>query len=151
MRRVAVGRGRDREDVRDGVVAERHLRVVVRNAEGDVRAVRHAARAVVLIPALVDRDLRLVRALGQCRRLERVDAVAVRILQPRAKAARIPVARAAELGLEAYRRDGNDGIVVVRDPVSLVVVVELDVRARRQVERDVRAVRLRMEAVVLVP
>ena len=135
----------------DGVVGEGHRRARDRDVERDVRPVRHPALAVVLVPALVDRDLPLVRALRQRRRLERVDPVAVGVLQPGAEAARIPVARAAELGLEASRRDGDDRAPVVRGPVALVVVVELDARPRREVERDVRAVGLRVSAVVLVP
>ena len=143
--------GGDGQDVRRSVVGESHLRARDRNVEHDVRPVRDPALAVVLVPALVDRDLPLVRALRQRRRLERVDPVAVGVLQPGAEAARIPVGRTAELGLKASRGDGDDRAPVVRAPVALVVVVELDTRRRGEVERDVRAVCLRVSAVVLVP
>ena len=103
-RRAQIG-ALDSEHVRRRVVAERHRRVVVRNRERDVRAAWYAAGAVVHVPALVDRHFGLVRACGQRRRLERRDAVAVRILEPRAQAVRLPVARAAELRLEAADRD----------------------------------------------
>ena len=144
-------RGDDRENVRRRVVGEGDLRVVDRDGERDVRPARDAALAVVLVPALVDRDLRLVGARGQRRRLEGVDPVAVGVLEPGAEAARIPVARAAELGLEASGRDRDHRALVVGDPVALVVVVELDARARGEVERDVGAVLLGVEAVVLGP
>ena len=143
--------GDDREDVRRRVVGEGDLRVVRRDGEGDVGAAGDATCAVVLVEALVDRDLPLVRAGRERRRLERVDAVPIRVLEPRAQAGGIPVTRAAELGLEASGRDGDHRVPVVGDPVALVVVVELDVRARGEVERDVRAIRLRAEAVVLGP
>ena len=143
--------GRDREDMRRCDVGEGDLCIVGRNGEGDVCPVAHAALAVVLVPALVDRDLALVAALRQSRRLEGVDAVAVGILEPRTEAVGLPVAWAAELALEAARRDGDDGTDVVGDPMALVVVVELDVPAAAGIDRDVRATRLGMKAVVLVP
>ena len=154
MRQVAVedrrrGHGH-REHVRRRDVAEQHLRVGRDDAERDVRAAGHAALAVVLVPALVDRDLGLVIADGERGRLERVRPVAVGILEPRAQAARIPVAGTAELGLEAARRDRDHRALVVGRPVRLVVVIELDGPAGRG-ERDVRAVRHRVQAVVLVP
>ncbi len=147
------GRRRDghRQHVRSGVVAERHFRVVDGDVERDVRAVEDAPLAVVLAPVLVDCDLRLVGPGRQDRRLERVDPVAVRILEPRAQAGGVPVSRTAELGLEAPGRDGDDRAPVVGAPVGFVVVVELDAAGRREVQRDVRPVRLRVEAVVLRP
>ena len=142
----------DREDVRRRVVGEGDLRAGGGNGEGDVRPVRRAAGAVVLVPALVDRDLALVRAGRQRGRLECVDAVAVDVLQPGPEAARVPVAGAAQLGLEAARGHGDRRAAVVGDPVALVVVVELDARGGWQGERDVVAVALdRVEPVVLGP
>ncbi len=143
--------GDDREDVRRPVVGERDLRVGDRDRERDVRPAGDAALTVVLVPALVDRHLRLVRARGQRRRHEREDPVAVRVLEPGAEAAGIPVGRASELGLEASGRDRDHRALVVGDPVALVVVVELDARVRGEAERDVGAVLLRVEAVVLGP
>src|SRR5207244_462859 len=84
-----------------------HLRVVDRDRKWDVRAVSRSALAVVLVPRLVERGLRVVRSLWQRGRLEGVDAVAVDILEPRAQTARIPVAGAAELRLEAHQRAGD--------------------------------------------
>src|SRR5207342_1686956 len=77
--------------------------------------------------------------------------VSVRILEPRAEAGRIPVARTTELGLEASGCDRDHGARAVGDPVTLVVVVELDGRVRGQDERAVGAVLLCVEAVVLGP
>ncbi len=51
---------RDRQEVGRRVVAERDLCVVGGDRERDVGSVRGPARAVVLVPALVDGDLRLV-------------------------------------------------------------------------------------------
>src|SRR6185503_17148253 len=116
--------GADREHVSDGVVAEEDLLAGRTDGEGDVGAVRHAVRAVVFVPALVDGDLRLVVAGGKSRG-EGVDPVAVRILEPRAETARIPVARASQLALKAPGRDGNGLAVIVGDPVGLVGVIEL--------------------------
>ena len=149
--RTVRARGVDRQHVRRRVVGERDLGVVDRDRERDVGAVEGAAEAVVLVPVLVDRHLRLVRARRQRRRLERVDAVAVRVLEPRAQAAGIPVARAAELRLEAAGGGRDHGAPVVGRPVGLVVVVELDASGRGQARRDVAAVQLRVQAVVLVP
>ena len=106
--RAMIDGDRDRQDVRHRVVGEGDLRVVGRDGERDVRPVRDTAGAVVLVPALVDRDLGLVRAGRQRGRLERVDAVAVGVLQPGPEAARVPVAGAAQLGLEAARGHGDD-------------------------------------------
>src|SRR4051794_27859340 len=106
--------------MRGRVVGERDLGVVDRNGERDVGAARRPAEPVVLVPALVDRYLRLVRAGGQRRRLERVDAVPVGILEPGAQAAGIPVARAAEPGLEAAGGGRDDRALVVGRPVGLV-------------------------------
>ena len=130
---VVVVRARRRLDaharnVRRAVVRDRDRGAWCADREGDVRAAGHAAGAVVDVPRLVERHLELVRAGRDRRRRERVRAVAVGILEPRAQTARIPVARAAELRLEAPRCYGDHGVVVVRDPVRLVVVVELDAR-----------------------
>ena len=120
VRKVAVSdRRRDREHVRRRVVAERQRRVVERNGERDVRAVQRPTSAVVHVPAFVDRDLCLVRAGGQRRRLERGCPVAVGIL-------------------EAAHRHRDRRADVVRDPVALVVVVELH-RPTRRGQRDVLA------------
>ena len=131
------------------VVAERHGR---RRADGerDVRPVAHAARAVVLVPGFVDRDLGLVRAGRNRLRRERVRAVPVGILKPRAEAVGRPVRGTAELGLEAAGHRRDDRVPVRSHPVGLVVVVELHAPAGRG-QRDVPAVRLRVRAVVLVP
>ncbi len=99
--------------------------------------VRHAACAVVLVPALADRDLHLVVAGGEGARAEDVDPVAVRVLQPGAQAVGLPVARAPELALEAAGRHRDHLVVVVRDPVRLVRVVELDGGLGQQAQRDV--------------
>ena len=144
-------RGGDGEDVCRRVVGEADPRVACRDRERDVVAARDAARAVVLVPALVDRDLPLVGAGRECGRLERVDPVPVGVLEPRAQAGGIPIARAAQLGLEAPGRDGDHRAPVVGDPMALVVVVELGAPARGHVERDVGAVLLRVEPVVLGP
>ena len=151
VREVAVrDRRADRQHVRRPVVAERDRRVVERDGERDVGAVQDAARAVVHVPALVDRDLGLVRTGWQSGGLERRGTVAVRILEPGAQAVGLPVARAAELGLEVPDRNRHRRAHAVRGPVGLVVVVELH-RAAGRGERDVVAVRHRVEAVVLVP
>src|SRR5205085_9667331 len=79
---VSEGRARrNRQDVRGRIITERNLLVILRDAEGDVRPAGHAALPVVLVPAFVNRDLRLVAAGRDRGRLERVGAVAVRVLQ----------------------------------------------------------------------
>ena len=65
VRRARGDLGDDREDVRRRVVGERDRRVVDRDGERDVGPARDAALAVVLVPGLVDRHLRLVRALRE--------------------------------------------------------------------------------------
>ena len=133
----------DADIVRRRVVAEGDG-VAVDRGESDVPG------GVALRPALAEGDLELVRAGGELVGCELVDAVAVGILEPRAKAVGLPVAGAAELGLERARRGGDRRVHLVGDPVGLVVPVELDVAAGRR-EDDVRPVELGVGAVVLVP
>ena len=142
---------RDSQDMRRGDVAEGDLRMVGRNRERDVRSARDTALAVVLRPILVDRHLRLIGARRKRSRLERVDPVAVRVLEPGTETARVPVARATELRLEAPCSNRDHRALVVGDPVALVVVVELDTGIRGQIERNVRPAQLRVQAVVLRP
>ena len=121
----------DGEDVRGRVVLEDRLRAIAATVNEMFGAVLDAARAVVLVPALVQGDLDLVVARGQGAGAQRVEAVAVRVLEPGAQAARVPVARAAELALEAAGGDRDHLVAVVRDPVGLVRVVELHAGRRR--------------------
>src|SRR6185312_7114890 len=118
------------------------------HGEGDVGAVLDAARAIVLVPALVDGGLHLVAAGRDGRGGECVVAGAGRVLQPGAQAVRLPVSRAAQEVLVAAGRDGDDGVLVAGDPVGAVRVVELDARGGREIQRDVAAVVLRVGAVV---
>src|SRR6185503_2244171 len=73
------------------------------------------------------------------------------VLEPGAQAAGVPVARAAEFGLEAARRDGDHAGLIIGDPVGFVVVVEFDRAGRGERERDVVAARRGVAAVVFVP
>ena len=135
-----------------GVPLKLDFHAIGRHRERDVRSVLHAARAVIHIPAAVERDLGFVGAGGNGVGAEAVDAGALDVLQPGAEAARIPVAAAADLALEAAGHGGDDGADVFRDPVGLVVVVEGDaLRRSGRRQRNVRAVLLRMQAVVHVP
>jgi hypothetical protein len=134
-----------------GIPLEGDLHVAGRHREGDVGAVLHAALAVVHVPAAIERHLGLVRARGNGAGAEAVDRRAVDVLQPAAEAARIPVAAAADLALEAAGHGGDDRAHVLGDPVGLVVIVERHVARRRDGERDVRPVLLRVQAVVPVP
>src|SRR5205814_160364 len=111
----------------------------------------HAALAVVLVPAFVDGDLRLVAAVRDGGGVEGVDAVAVDVLQPGAEAAWVPIAGAAECVLEAAGDGGDNRVFVVSDPVALMVVIELDARSARQIERDIIAAGHGVQAVVLGP
>ena len=116
------------EAERDGLAGGGHR-------ERDV--VRSATGSVALRPALVHRRLPLVGAGRESTRRERVDAVAVDVLQPRAQAVREPVAGAAELVLEAARGGGDLGVDIVGHPVRGVRVVEPHVRRRREGQGDV--------------
>ena len=93
--------------------------------ERDIRPARHAARAVVLAPALVDRDLGLVVARGQVLVAKVVGAVAVRVLQPGAEAVGLPVTGTPQLALEAAGHGRDHRVRIARDPVRLVRVIEL--------------------------
>ena len=79
--------------------------------ERDVGAVPRAAGAVVLVPGAVDRDLVLVRARrhGERAAVERPPPIR---RQPGRRALRLPVAGAAELGLQ--RADERDHARVLR-------------------------------------
>ena len=120
---------RDRENVGGQVVGEQGL-LALGGRERQVRAVGHAVGAVVLVPAEVVRDLRLVRAGRQGVRTQGEDAVAVHVLQPGCQAVRFPVSGASGLLLEGTGRD---------DDVALGGALE-EVVARVEVERDRAAV-----------
>ena len=138
--------GMDRQDVGRGVVGEGDFGARCRNREEDVVPVRNATGAIVLVPRFVDRDLCLIRARRQGRRRERICPITVGVLEPGAQAVRQPIAAGAtELGLEAPGRGGDHVVAVVRDPVRLVVVVELHARRGGKAERDVVAVGRRVE------
>ena len=147
---VAVGAvtGLDRQHVRPRVEREDDALVRRGDGEGDVRAARRTARAVVDVPAAVDRRLRLVGAGRDRARLERVDAVAVRILEPRLQAVGLPVAGTAELGLVAAGSGHDQRVDGVGDPVRHRVEGERHAAARAG-EQDVVAARV--TAVALVP
>ena len=139
------------EDVGDRVVGEVELIVGVGLGEGNGSAPGDAALAVVLVPALRDRDLALVAADRQAVERQAISAVAVEILQPTAQAVGLPVSRATELRLEAPRHGGDDRSDVVGDPVRAVAVVELDGGGGAERERNVRAAEDAAQAVALVP
>ncbi len=142
--------GGDREHV-----GGRHERegdgVAVGHREGDVGAVGHAARAIVLVPGPVDGGLALIGAGRDIGGGEGVGAVTVDVGQPRPHAFGLPVAGAAEGGLETAGGGHDSGVDVVGDPVGVVGVVEGDVGVGGKVEGDVGAVALGPGAVVLVP
>src|SRR6185295_12946665 len=120
--------------------------------ERNVRPVLHATRAVVHVPTTIERDLGLVRAGRNGAGGEAVDTAALDVFEPGAEAARIPIAGAAHLALEAAGHRGNDRADVLSDPVRLVVVIERDVlRGTCRAQRNVLAVLLRVQAVVDVP
>ena len=120
---------RDREHVGGEVVAEQGF-LALGGRERQVRAVRHAVGAIVLVPAEVVRDLRLVRAGRQGVRTQGEDAVAVHVLQPGCEAVRFPVSGATGLLLEGTGRD---------DDIALGRALK-EVVARVEVERDRAAV-----------
>lgn len=144
----------DRWNVSAGVVAERHRGAGTGDGERDVGAARRSTQAVVLVPRLVDRDLRFVASGRDARRRERVDPVVVLVAHERGQAFGSPVARTTDLRVEAAG-DGRDDVAgaagAVREPLGLVVEVELDGRGRREVERDVRPARRAAGSVALVP
>ena len=109
---------------RDRVAEERRLALGCR--ERDVRAVEHAARAVIHGPAQVVGDLRLVRTSRQRRRRERVDTIAVGVLHPGSETVGLPVARASSLRLE---------VAGYHDDVALRRVLE-ELGTRVEVESD---------------
>ncbi len=122
------------------VEGEEHRLAVGRHGERDVGAVLDAAGAVVHVPALADRHLRLVAPGRQGASGEGEDAVAVGVLEPGAQAPGIPVAGAAELALEAAGGDGDGRADVVGHPVGRGGVVELDGGGVGQGQGDVGAV-----------
>ena len=105
-----------------GIVADHVSRMVVRERERaarrlerDVRAARRPARAVVLVPRAVQRDLVLERPGRHHEAAAEQTGRARDRLQPRLRALRLPVARAAQLGLQrAHQRDRGRGRRVVR-------------------------------------
>src|SRR5204863_213265 len=107
--------------------------------------------AVVLVPALVDGDLDLVVPGREGAAGEAVGSIALRILQPRAQARGIPIARTPEEALVVAGSGGDRGVAVARDPVRVVVVVELDRAVGGDGQGDVRAVGAGVRAVVLSP
>ena len=142
---------RNLENVRASVVGEHDLLTCGADGERDVGPVLDAAGTIVLRPALVMRHLGFVIA-GRNRPCRKgIEPVAVRVLQPRAQAIRLPVARATELGLEAAGHRGDDGILIARDPVRRIVIEELDVGCTTEAQRDVAAVACCIGTVILEP
>src|SRR5690606_1763633 len=107
-------------------------------------------RGVALVPRQPVGDLELVVAGRHRGARPGPRAVPVGVLQPRAHAVRLPVARAAELGLVAARSGEDRALGVTGDPVGGVVVVEGDLPAGCGVG-DVCAVARGTLAIVLVP
>src|SRR4029079_12880834 len=110
-----------------GVVAEDDQLAGCGDGEGDVGAVRGAARAVVLVPASADGGLGFVVADGEVVGGQGVGAVAVCVGETGAQAAGLPVAVAAELALEASGGDHDRVADRVGDEVGDRVVGEEDV------------------------
>src|SRR6185436_2191133 len=153
LRQVAMDTAHDDFQVLvDRVPLEYDVHAGGRHGERDVRAVLRAAGAVVHVPTTVEGDLGLVRAGRNGIGAEAVGAAALDVFEPGTKAARIPIAGAANLALEAAGHRGNDGADVLSDPMGFVVVVERDVlRGTCRAQRNVLAVLLRVQAVIDVP
>ena len=134
----------DGDGVRRGRVGDRDD-LVRGDRERDVRG------GIGHVPRFVEGRLHLVVAGRDLVTDERVDAVAVRILEPRPKAVGLPIARAADLALEAAGGRGDGRVPVARDPVRSVRVVELRRVGVADRQADVAAVEGRIDAVVLVP
>src|SRR5437867_1373575 len=105
--------GANRQDMRYGVVAEGHIRIVDRHSERNVRSTRHAVLTVIHIPAFVERHLAFVATFRKGSSLKRMNAITIRVLQPRAQTIWLPVARAAQLRLETARGNGDHRILVI--------------------------------------
>ena len=91
-----------------------------------------------------------VAAGWERRCFERVDAITIGILEPRAQTIGLPIVGAAQLGLEAAGRDRDHRRLVVGNPVRLMIVVKLD-RSAGCRQRDVGTARDSMETVIFVP
>ena len=135
-----VAADKDGKHVRCRHEAEQHALSLCGDVEANVCAVGHAARAVVLVPVLVQRRLDLVAAHRQRVGGECISTVTVDVLQPASQAVRAPVARAAQLVLKTAGRCHDARPAVVRDPMRHLVVVEAHVAVGRQQEAEVRTV-----------
>jgi len=133
------------------VVSEEDLRATRRHGEQDVGASGYAVLAVVLGPVLVVRHLDLVVVGGELRGGERVDAIAVRVLQPGAQAPGLPVAGAAQFALETAGQRGDDRVLIVGHPVGFVGVVKFDIGGGAQWKADVGAVRGGVFTIIFIP
>ena len=138
------------EHLRRGVEREQHLLALGRR-ELDVVTPRDPARAPAEVPGQVLGDLHLVRAGRQARRDELVRPVAVAVLQQCREAVRLPVARAAELGLEVARERVQRSLGARGEQVRSGVVHERDVGRLGQRVGGVRPVAHPAHAVVLAP
>src|SRR5687768_16541760 len=81
----------DAQYMRRRVITKRYQVAWAGYAKGNVIAVLHTAGPIVHIPALVERDLGIVVARGKYRSLKTINAIAIRVLQPRSQTGRIPI------------------------------------------------------------
>src|ERR1051325_4718978 len=81
--------GTDRQNMRDRVVTEGHLGIIGQHTEGNVGPILYAALTIVYIPALIERHLAFIVSRWKSGGLKRINAISVRVLQPRAQTTRI--------------------------------------------------------------
>jgi hypothetical protein len=86
--------------MRRWVIAEADQAAILCDRKGVIRTARYPAGAVVDIPRFIVGYFALIIPGRDVGGREAVDAIAIRVLQPRAQAVRLPVARAADLALE---------------------------------------------------
>ncbi len=85
--------------------------------------------------------------------LEAIEGVAVRVLQPGAQAARVPIAwRSPVRTLEIAGHGGDDAVDVIGHPVSFMVVIELHIGGLTpRLKDDIGTVQNGIDAVIFVP
>ncbi len=147
------GTGLDQADVRGTVKGKRDRVAVVGHGEGDVWTIRHAAGAVVFVPAFVDGELALVDASREWCRSEMCKRRRRRHPAARSVDSQAPSHRGSRADSWKLPRHGDDALIdIVGDPMALVIVVELDVAVSSQGSRGMlAAIRLTVGAVIFVP
>src|SRR6266542_5417199 len=116
---------RDRQHMRRCIILECDLGIIDRHCKGNIRSTWYTALTVVLVPTFIDCHLTFIITSRKLGGFKCINSIPLRILQPRAETGWIPITWTAQFCLETAGRDSNYRTFVIRDPMALVIIIEL--------------------------